>query len=72
MPPLYIMIKPVSGACNLHCRYCFYADEMAHRSMASFGAMHPDTVNALVRKAFFYADDAITFSFQGVNLLSRA
>ena len=65
MPPIHVMIKPVSGACNLRCVYCFYADEAAHRERASYGVMQPDTVRALVRRAFLYADDALTFSFQG-------
>ena len=29
MPNLSLLIKPVSGACNLRCRYCFYLDESA-------------------------------------------
>ncbi len=65
MPPIHIMIKPVSGACNLHCRYCFYADEVSHRMTPSYGILQPDTMQALIRKAFLYADDGITFSFQG-------
>lgn len=28
---MYLLVKPASGACNLQCRYCFYADEMKHR-----------------------------------------
>ena len=65
MPPLHIMIKPVSGACNMQCRYCFYADEANHRSTASFGIMQSDTMNTLVRKAVIYAEGRVTFSFQG-------
>lgn len=65
MPPIHIMIKPVSGACNLHCRYCFYADEVSHRATPSYGVMQPDTMQTLIRKAFLYAEDAISFSFQG-------
>ena len=34
MPPITVMIKPVSGACNMRCRYCFYADEMKRREVA--------------------------------------
>ena len=65
MPPIHIMIKPVSGACNLRCRYCFYADELARRAKPSPGVMDRETVRALIRKAFIYADGAVTFSFQG-------
>lgn len=27
MKELQLLIKPVSSACNLACRYCFYMDE---------------------------------------------
>ncbi len=51
--------------CNMHCRYCFYVDEASHRMTSSFGRMCDDTVNTLVRKAFVYADGAVSFTFQG-------
>ena len=31
---MYLLIKPASGACNIRCRYCFYADEMSCREEA--------------------------------------
>lgn len=65
MPPLTIMLKPVSGACNLHCTYCFYRDVSQQREMQSFGIMSYTTLDALVRKAFAYADQALFFVFQG-------
>ncbi|MBQ9133071.1 MAG: anaerobic sulfatase maturase [Clostridia bacterium] len=65
MPPLSIMIKPVSGMCDLRCRYCFYADVSAHRAQAVFGKMSEDTARALIRRACIYADGSITFAFQG-------
>ncbi|MBQ7171680.1 MAG: SPASM domain-containing protein [Clostridia bacterium] len=65
MPPIHIMVKPVSGSCNLRCRYCFYADETSRRAEPCRGVMGEETVRALIRKAFFYADGAVTFSFQG-------
>ena len=37
MPPITVMLKPASGLCNMRCRYCFYADEMAHRTTESYG-----------------------------------
>ena len=27
MQHINIMLKPVSGLCNMRCKYCFYADE---------------------------------------------
>ena len=34
-----IMLKPASSLCDLRCRYCFYADVAARRSVRSFGMM---------------------------------
>ena len=65
MPALSMMIKPVSSSCNMRCQYCFYADVAAHRETPNFGVMKPDTVRALVRRAFIYADGGVSFSFQG-------
>ncbi len=65
MPPLSIMIKPVSSACNMSCRYCFYADVAAHREIMSYGTMSRETMRALIRRAFMYADGSVSFAFQG-------
>ncbi len=65
MPPICLLIKPVSGSCNMRCRYCFYTDEMANREQACFGRMDAGTLEAVVRRALEYADDGITFAFQG-------
>ncbi|MEA4890026.1 MAG: anaerobic sulfatase maturase [Clostridiaceae bacterium] len=65
MPPLVLLIKPVSGACNMHCRYCFYTDVQANRAHASFGRMSLETLECLVQKAMAQADGSCTFAFQG-------
>jgi len=65
MPPVHVMIKPVSGACNMQCRYCFYLDEMAHRAEAVLPSMTLETLESVVRRTLIYADDAVTFAFQG-------
>ena len=65
MQPLHIMIKPVSGACNLRCRYCFYGDEMNHREHAVYPPMTTQTLEAVVRRALIHADGPVTFMFQG-------
>ena len=65
MPPLTIMIKPVSSACNMRCQYCFYADVSHNREQASMGRMTDATLENLVRRAFRYADAQVTFAFQG-------
>lgn len=65
MPPITVMVKPVSGACNMRCAYCFYADETSRRETASFGTMSAQTQEALVRRVFAYADGAVMLAFQG-------
>lgn len=65
MPPVNVLIKPASGACNLRCRYCFYADEAARREVANYGIMSRDTLETLIMRAFEAADRSVTFGFQG-------
>ena len=65
MPALTVMMKPASGACNLRCGYCFYADVAAHRRVASYGLMSKGTLDKIVRRAFAYAEGQISFIFQG-------
>ncbi len=65
MPPLSLMIKPVSGLCNMRCGYCFYADEMANREIAIYPKMSFETLEILVRRAVSYAEGSVSFAFQG-------
>lgn len=65
MPDTIIMIKPVSGACNMRCRYCFYNDEMVRREIPLYPCMSKETLEVLVRRAFAYADNRVSFAFQG-------
>ncbi len=65
MPSLSLLIKPVSGACNLQCRYCFYHDEQEHRAVASCGVMSEGTLETVIRKALAYATRTCAFGFQG-------
>ena len=65
MPPLSIMIKPASGSCNLSCRYCFYADEMSLRKVASYGIMDESTLENVIRKALDAANGTCAIVFQG-------
>lgn len=64
---MHLLIKPASGACNMRCRYCFYADEMACRAVASYGMMSLDTLEEAVRRAIAYSarDGWVGFMFQG-------
>ncbi len=65
MPPLSLLIKPVSGACNLRCRYCFYRDITEKRSTANYGIMSEQTLETAVRKALMTATGECSFLFQG-------
>ncbi len=62
---LELMIKPASGACNMRCRYCFYADEMENRKSAIRGIMDDDTLEAMLQKALFSGAKNVSFVFQG-------
>lgn len=65
MSALSIMVKPVSGACNMHCGYCFYKDVMQNREYACLPKMELETLEMMVRRAMRYADGAVYFAFQG-------
>lgn len=65
MPPVSFLVKPASGNCNMNCHYCFYMDEMQHRSHASIGMMSINTMRTLIDQALHYADGDCTFEFQG-------
>lgn len=60
-----MMIKPASSSCNMRCKYCFYSDVSSCRDTANYGIMTRDTMHKLIRRTFFYADDSVSFAFQG-------
>lgn len=45
MGTVSVMVKPASSACNLRCKYCFYADVAASREVAGHGVMKAETAN---------------------------
>lgn len=65
MPPISILIKPVSGLCNLRCSYCFYADEMKHRKKSSYGIMSLQTLEQVIKKTLACAESSCSIAFQG-------
>lgn len=65
MPPLQMMLKPVSGDCNMRCAYCFYRDIAENRGVRSFGRMSEDTLAAVIEKALGHATGDCSFAFQG-------
>lgn len=65
MQGIHTLIKPVSGACNLACRYCFYQDVMDKRHHGNLGFMSDQIRDALIEKAMAEAQYAVSFAFQG-------
>ena len=65
MPALQLMLKPVSGQCNMNCDYCFYGDIAGKRETASYGTMTDETLEQVIKKALAYADGWCSFTFQG-------
>ena len=67
MGTVSVMVKPASSACNLRCRYCFYADVAASRKVARHDVMEAETAKLLARRlaeAVGFSGDA-HISFQG-------
>ncbi len=65
MPPINVLIKPASSSCNLKCKYCFYYDVAENRDKQNYGIMTCDTLEALVKRVFEYAEHFAGFAFQG-------
>lgn len=67
MKYIQFLIKPASSACNLRCRYCFYADIAQNRSISNMGLMKQETVDILLQEAFanIAPGGSIHFAFQG-------
>jgi len=66
MQEISILIKPVSGLCNLKCEYCFYLDELNNRSNNNLYKMKEDTVLNILNKTFNNQDlEIVSFIFQG-------
>ena len=60
------MIKPASAKCNAGCKYCFYRDEVAVRSIKDYGAMPTSLAHILIDKALDYVQGGrISITFQG-------
>ena len=64
---LALLVKPVSGLCNMRCSYCFYADEIGRRHGSVPSVMTEETAAALISSAFDSVSDggSLSFSFQG-------
>lgn len=65
MRSLSVLVKPSSHKCNIDCKYCFYKDEAKLRKQNNNDLMSTETLELLVRRAFEFADESVTFVFQG-------
>ncbi len=64
--PISVMIKPSSSACNLKCKYCFYASLSSEREAYSKGFMCIETAENIIKSAVEYTKGTeIIFTFQG-------
>ena len=62
-----ILLKPVSAACQLRCRYCFYRDEAEQRMIHDFGVMGQELQEKVIAGTMdaFDSPVTITYMFQG-------
>ena len=60
-----VLVKPVSGLCNMRCGYCFYRDEAEKRQTASYGRMSGDTLKNVIRRTLTHAEREYSLAFQG-------
>lgn len=65
MPPMHLLIKPVSGKCNMKCAYCFYTDEMKLRSEKVLEKMTLLTLEKVLEKALKFSEKTCCITFQG-------
>ncbi len=65
MEHLTLLIKPASSLCNMRCKYCFYHSLADKREKASCGMMTQETAVNIIKKAFEYAKQSVSFAFQG-------
>lgn len=64
---MHFLIKPVSGLCNMRCRYCFYEDETNNRSVKNLGILSQEKAELLIGEALANSDrrEGVHFAFQG-------
>lgn len=66
MKAVSVLIKPVSGQCNVECRYCFYKSIASKRVLKNQNVMKSFTVDRLIEEVFKYSNGGpILFAFQG-------
>ena len=65
MPPVNILIKPASSACNMARTYCFYKDVAEHREQSFEGMLTLDQMERVISAGMEYAEHICSFAFQG-------
>ena len=65
MRSIGVLIKPASGLCNMHCDYCFYADETSRREVPSYGIMSVSTLKNVIRRTILPCEGPYSIAFQG-------
>ena len=65
MPPVNVLIKPASSACNMNCAYCFYKDVAQNRETECQGPLSIEMMEQVIVSAMEGAEGACTFAFQG-------
>lgn len=65
MPPVFVLIKPASSACNMACEYCFYRDVSDHREHSFEGMLTLESMERTIAAAMEFAEGSCTFGFQG-------
>lgn len=65
MPPVNVLIKPASSACNMACTYCFYRDVACHRQENFQGMLSLDLMEKVIAGAMEFAEGSCSFLFQG-------
>ena len=65
MPPVNVLIKPASSACNMACTYCFYRDVACHRQEDFQGMLSLELMEKVIAGAMEFAEGSCSFLFQG-------
>lgn len=67
MKNITVMLKPASSACNMRCRYCFYADVSSLRDCPSYGLMTAEVRERVIENIFasLAPGDRLNLAFQG-------
>ena len=64
MKELTVMIKPVSGLCQMACDYCFYHD-LAEYGAPTYTFMSRETARKLIERVKESGAGRVHFAFQG-------